>query len=210
MIEFVADDLSTRQTLLIRIRDADDGDAWSEFVGLYLPVVERYARSQGVKDSDIDDLSQEVLKSIASAIKKFDYDPEKGTFRSWVFRVVRSKVAQHFKVAGRQPAQASGSTAVHRLLAEHPSESEELDWDLEYRRQMFRWAAQRVRHEFADNTWAAFWHTAVDGMRPADISEKVEMSVGAIYVAKSRVVARLRDLILSTTGEPLQLSNLQE
>ena len=76
------------------------------------------------------------------------------------------------------------------------------DWDLEYRRHVFEWAISRVRGEFQDQTWSAFWKTAVEEVKPAEVADEIGMSLGAIYVAKSRVVARLRTEIGSISGDP--------
>ncbi|MEM7148106.1 MAG: sigma-70 family RNA polymerase sigma factor [Verrucomicrobiota bacterium] len=192
----------TRQTLLIKIRDADDAVAWSDFTTLYTPIIQRFALSRGVSLSDVDDLTQEVLKSIASAIKKFEYDPEKGTFRSWLFRVVRSKLANHFNKQAKQPAQGSGRTTIHRLVEEDtPSDTDVADWDLEYKKHMFSWAAEKVRPEFTDQSWAAFQQTAVEEKTPKDVAANLGITVGAVYIAKSRIIARLREVIQSVTGD---------
>ena len=143
------DDLKTRATLLIRIRDAADGASWSEFVELYTPLIYRFCASRGVAEADIPDVTQETMRRVATAIRKFEYDPERGKFRSWLFQVTYSRLARHFEKKNRQP-QGSGRTTVHRMLEETPSEQVEADWDLEYRRQMFDWAAERVKAEFEE------------------------------------------------------------
>jgi RNA polymerase sigma-70 factor (ECF subfamily) len=79
------------------------------------------------------------------------------------------------------------------LLDSQPDSNDESEtWNLEYQRRLASLAMERIRHEFKENTWRAFWLTAVEGQAAIDAAPQVGMSAGAIYVAKSRVLARLR------------------
>src|SRR5690242_10686647 len=82
----------TRVTLLTRIRDGQDVDAWREFVQIYGPVVYRFARNRGLQDADAADLMQDVLRSVARNAPKMEYDPGRGTFRGWLYTVTRNKI----------------------------------------------------------------------------------------------------------------------
>lgn len=194
------DSLPTRQTLLLKIRDHDDNAAWEEFVELYTPLIYRFCLSRGVSRNDVADVTQDTMRSVANAIQRFEYDPTKGKFRSWLFRVTYSKLARHFEKKNRQP-QGTGSDTIRSMLDELPSEEIEYDWDLEYRRRVFSWATEKVKPEFADHVWNAFWMTAVEEKSGADVAEDLEMSVGAVYVAKSRVIARLRERVATVNGD---------
>ena len=177
------DEIRTRETLLLKIRNHADNDAWAEFVALYTPLIYRFCASRGVSETDIPDIAQETLQRVMSGIKSFDYEPEKGKFRSWLFRVTYSRLSRHFEKANKQP-KGTGRTTIHRMLEEIPSEEVEADWDLEYRRQMFDWAAAKVEPEVEEKTWQAFWDTAVEDRPGAAVAESLGMSVGAVYVAK--------------------------
>src|SRR5258706_12021873 len=76
---------STRASLLVRLRDPRDEAAWTEFVDLYVPVIYGYARKQGLQDADAVDLSQEVITAVADAVRRLDYDRQRGAFRNWLF-----------------------------------------------------------------------------------------------------------------------------
>ena len=196
------DDLKTRQTLLLRIRDEGDERAWAEFMDLYAAFVFNYCRKQGLQTVDTEDVVQEVFRTVAKSIRGFDYDPSQGTFRAWLFRVVRSKLANHFNKKKRQPT-TPGETQLE-YLADSESEasaSEAQDWELEYKRRVFQWASERVQSEFKENTWRAFWMSAVEEKAPAKIAAELGISTGAVYISKSRVVARLRKEVESATGE---------
>lgn len=194
------DGLKTSQTLLLRMREPSDGDAWSEFARLYTPLLRKFALLRGVEHQDVDDLVQEVLKAVSQSIRGFEYDPARGTFRDWLFIVTRSKVARHFKRQSRAP-RGTGSDTLRLLIEEQPAPEEQTDWDLEYRRRMFAWAAGKVKAAVSEKTWRAFRMQTVESKTAAETAAALGMSVGAVYVAKSRVIARMREQIASVAGE---------
>ena len=185
----------TRASLLVRLRDPNDADAWKEFARLYASVIYGFARKRGLQDADAADLMQEVLRSVAGAVGRLDYDPGKGTFRGWLYSITRNKI-YNFLESRRRHARGTGDSNARQRLEEHPGrEVDTDDWDHEYERKAFAWAADRVRIEFQPSTWQAFWHTAVDGQSARDVGERLGLSPGAVYVAKSRVLARLKEEI---------------
>ena len=188
-----ADSPLTRASLLVQIRDGANHTAWQEFIKLYGPVVYGFARKRGLQDADAADLMQEVMRSVSSAIGKLDYDRNQGTFRGWLFTITRNKIF-NFLSARRVRPQSSGDSTTNRLLESHPDASEGSDeWELEYQRRIAAIAMERVKSEFQENTWRAFWLTAVEGLAAAEVAKEVGLSPGAIYVAKSRVLARLKE-----------------
>jgi RNA polymerase sigma factor (sigma-70 family) len=183
----------TRASLLLQIRDGSNQPAWQEFVSLYGPVVYGFARKRGLQDADAADLMQDVLRSVSSAIGRLDYDRAQGTFRGWLFTITRNKIF-NFLTARRIRPQGSGDSSTNRLLASQPEASDGADtWELEYQRRLAALAMDRVKPEFQEKTWRAFWLTAVEGASAADVANRIGLSPGAIYVAKSRVLARLKD-----------------
>ncbi len=192
----------TRVTLLNRIRDTADADAWAEFARLYGPVVYGFARKRGLQDADAADLVQDVLRSVARNAHRINYDPKRGTFRGWLYTVTRNKV-YNFLSANKNRPKAGGDTGSHERLDNVPSKSDETEaeWDLEYQRRLSAKAMDRVKHEFQPNTWQAFWGTAVEGRAAVEVGKELKMSSGAVYVAKSRVLARLRDEVQQLVAE---------
>src|SRR5262245_8475014 len=102
----------TRASLLVRIRDGSDRDAWQQFVEVYAPVVYRYARRRGLQDADAADLMQEVMRSVAAAAGRLDYDPTRGSFRGWLFTVTRNKLF-NFLDRRRHQVLGSGDSGAH-------------------------------------------------------------------------------------------------
>jgi RNA polymerase sigma-70 factor (ECF subfamily) len=190
----MADAPNTRPSLLVRLRDARDADAWREFVELYGPIVYRFGRRHRLQDADAADLTQEVLRGVSAGLGKFNYDPRRGSFRGWLFTLAHHKLYDLLARRRRQE-QGSGDSAALELLNDVPAPDSEEVWNQEHDQQVFAWAAEQVRGQFTETTWRAFWATAVEGRDPAAVAEELSLSVGAVYVAKSRVQARLREQI---------------
>src|SRR5262245_12631882 len=173
----------TRASLLVQIRDGSNHAAWQEFVNLYGPIIYGFARKRGLQDADAADLMQDVLRSIATAIGRLDYDRNQGTFRGWLFTITRNKIF-NFLSARRIRPQGSGDTTANQLLATVPQDGDDTDsWELEYQRRLASLAMERVKDEFQPSTWRAFWLTAVEGAIAAEAGKQLGMSAGAIYVA---------------------------
>lgn len=191
----------TRASLLVRLRDRTDSAAWSEFARVYAGVVYSYARKRGLQDADAADLMQEVLRAVATGIGKQSYDRSKGSFRGWLYAIVRNKLVNFLESRQRQ-VQGTGDSASQHRLEGVPNADDISEWDEEYERRAFAWATERVRGEFQPSTWDAFWQTAVEGQSAAAVGGRLQMSPGAVYVAKCRVLARLK--------QEIQLLNEQE
>jgi RNA polymerase sigma-70 factor (ECF subfamily) len=197
----MADMPTTRASLLIRLRNAQDQEAWRQFVQIYGPVVYGYGRKRGLQDADAADLTQEVLRAVSASVARLNYDPQRDSFRGWLFTVAHHKL-HDLLVRLRRAGQGSGDSAVHELLEEQPVAQEDVVlWDQEYEQRLFTWAAEQVRCHFQDRTWQAFWQTAVEGKGGKEVAEALGMSVAAVYLAKSRVMARLREHIQQLEGD---------
>src|SRR5436190_8823029 len=185
---------TTRHSLLVRLRAPGDEAAWHEFVGLYEPLVYRLARQKGLQDADAQDLCQEVFRAVAGAIGR--WNPDGGSFRGWLRTITRNLCINLLARQRRHP-RGSGDSEVQALLAEQPQPDPEASaiFDAEYGRRLFEWAADDVRGEFTLKTWEAFRRTAVEGKKPADAAAELGMTVGAVYIARSRVLARLRQRV---------------
>ena len=183
----------TRASLLLRLRDRQDHEAWIEFVTLYEPVTYRLLRRNGLQDADAREVMQELFLAVSRSIDRWDPAKERGSFRGWLRRVARNLVINWLKHRGRRVIAAGGSDLQAMLdmlpAAEGPQSTE---FDQELRRVVFQRAAEQVRGEVQPATWQAFWETAVVGTSPAETAKKLSMAVGAIRVAKCRVLARLQ------------------
>ncbi len=193
---------TTRQSLVLRLRNLDDQAAWAEFVGIYEPLIYQLARRKGLQDADARDLCQEVFRAVAGAIERWDPDPTKGRFRGWLFRIARNLLVNYF-ADQRRHARGTGSTSVQEMLEASPAQDAraEAEFAAEFQRQAFRWAAGQVKHEFAEATWQAFWKTGVENRAVEEVARELGMSTGAVYIARSRVLARLRERVQQLTHD---------
>lgn len=184
---------TTRASLLFRLRDWQDHEAWVEFVSLYEPVVYRLLRRHGLQDADAREVMQDLLLAVSRSIDRWDPAKERGSFRGWLRQVTRNLVINWLKQRQRR-AVATGGSDLQVMLDNLPADSgpETVDFDQELRRALFQQAAEQVREDVQPATWQAFWETAVIGTSPADAAIKLRMSAGAIRVAKCRVLARLQ------------------
>ena len=181
----------TRQSLLVRIQDPHDRGSWDEFMAIYRPAVYRIARRRGIQDADAQDLCQRVFISVAKSIHQWNHDRKKARFRTWLYTITRNAVIDHFRA--QAPDVPIGGTSVLKLIQQQSDETQQLiEFQQEVRRSLFRHAATRVQHEFADSTWQAFWLTAVNGQPAKKVAQVLNISRGAIYIARSRVMKRLR------------------
>jgi RNA polymerase sigma-70 factor (ECF subfamily) len=182
---------ATSRSLLQRARSADAG-AWDRLVALYGPLVLHWCRHGGLRPEDAADVFQEVFQAVAAHLGGFRKEREADTFRGWLRTITRNKVRDFFRRQGREPG-AVGGTDAHRRLAQLPAPAEEGPDGAEAERGLFRRALDLIRGEFEERTWQAFWRTTVAGQAAKDVAADLGMSPGAVRVAKSRVLHRLRE-----------------
>lgn len=185
----------TRQSLLVRLQ-GQSSDAWAEFLEIYEQAILNYSRSRGLQDADARDVTQEVLAAVTSKIGSWEARSSRGSFRGWLFRVARNTAVDRIRKQSKQ-ANGSGDTRVAEMLSESPG-SPENDSDMfwaEYRRKMFHWAAEKIRPEVKESSWQSFWLTSVEGRKAEDVATHLGLTVGSVYAARFRIVARLRELI---------------
>jgi RNA polymerase sigma-70 factor (ECF subfamily) len=184
---------ATSRSLLARAR-ADEPGAWERLVGLYAPLVLRWCRGRGLQDQDVADVFQEVFQAVVAHVGAFRKERAGDTFRGWLRRITENKLRDHFRRLGREARGAGGSSAQERFAqlpqADRPADDEPAADEGE--RGLFARALDLIRGEFEERTWAAFWRTAVEGRAPKDVAADLGMSAGAVRVAKSRVLQRLR------------------
>ena len=185
----------TRASLLIRVRDPADQAAWYEFVEIYRPLILRLARQKGMQEADAEDVAQDVLTAVAKAVEQREHDPRRAKFRTWLNRVAQNAILN--ALTRGKPDHGSGDSALLAVLNGHESPTGP-DSDLlrlEHRREVFRWAARRVRKEFHQTTWDAFWLTAVEGRTVETVAQQLAKNPGAIYAARSRVIRRIQEKV---------------
>jgi RNA polymerase sigma-70 factor, ECF subfamily len=184
---------ATSRSLLARVQ-ADEPQAWERLVTLYAPLVLHWCRRRGLQDQDVADVFQEVFQAVVSHVAGFRRDRPGDTFRGWLRTITQNKLRDHFRKRGGEAQGVGGSSArehLAQLPGPQPAEDEPA-LDVAVERALFARALELIRAEFEERTWAAFWGTAVEGRATKDVAADLAMSPGAVRVAKSRVLHRLR------------------
>ena len=184
---------ATSRSLLGRVQ-ADDAGAWKRLVDLYAPLVFEWCRRTGLQNHDVADVFQEVFQAVVVHVSNFRKERQGDTFRGWLRRITQNKLRDYFRRRERDPRGAGGSSALAQMaqFPEPLSNDNELPDDHAERGLFARGLAQ-IKSEFENRTWAAFWQTVVMGRSAIDVAADLSMSPGAVRVAKSRVLHRLRE-----------------
>ncbi len=184
----------TRYSLIQRLQDGGDDAAWDEFASIYRPMIVRIALRKQLQFDDAEDLAQQVLVLVLKNITKWKTDPARARFRTWLQTVVRNATIN--ALSRRPKDQATGGTNSLQQLNESPDKAYALWFDLEWQRETLRWVAQQVRGEFESTTWTAFWDTAIEELSAQEVAERIGKSVGAVYIARSRVMQRIKQKLV--------------
>ncbi|XZE54088.1 RNA polymerase sigma factor [Planctomycetaceae bacterium SH139] len=187
----------TRASLLLRMRDPANVAAWDQFLELYAPAIYRTARNLGLQAADADDVVQEVLAAVAQSVSDWIDRQDRGPFRAWLFRMARNKAIDYltrrkhrvWAIGGEEAAQLMNEVAA---AADIPSQV-----DAEICREIFGRAAELVRSKFSETTWQSFHRTTILGEPIQQVASQLGVSVGSIYIARSRVMKRLREAVKS-------------
>jgi RNA polymerase sigma-70 factor (ECF subfamily) len=181
----------TRQSLLLRAQTGET-DAWKDLTDLYRPLILSWLNRQGVPARDLEDLSQEVLLSVVKQLPGFQHSGHPGAFRSWLRTIVCRRTADYWRALDDvTPAGGSGATAALQQIAD-PDSDLNRQWNEEHDRYVIHCLLDLVEEEFEPVTLQAFRRVALDLVSGAEAAQELGLSVAAVYVAKSRVLARIR------------------
>ena len=186
----------TSASLLLRIRDPNDSDSWQRFESVYAPVIRSYCRRRGFQSSDIDDIAQEVMTSVAKAIQNFEYKPEKGKFRGWLGTITANKMRD---LANKSTMKQEQFVEFVDQLANAPDSDSH--WTELFMQQVFKAASEQVQQTVEDKTWQCFQKTWFENQPAADVAKTLDLPIHAVYVNKSRVLKRLENEFLMLSDD---------
>jgi RNA polymerase sigma-70 factor (ECF subfamily) len=196
----LSSDPETRPSLLIRLRNTRDEQAWAEFIAVYEPVIYRMTKRRNLQDADAREVVQEVLISVAGAIDRFDFS-QPGSFRGWISRITRNATIDRLRTLAARREWIDGSGVIHQIEQAGAETSLADEFERDRREQLFRWAASQVRSRTGELNWMAFWKTAIDGESVESVAEELQISQGAVYVARCRILKRIRELVHERISE---------
>ncbi|MEM8734799.1 MAG: sigma-70 family RNA polymerase sigma factor [Planctomycetota bacterium] len=183
----------TRISLIVRLAEQEDVEAWQEFAEIYAPSLYGLALRNGLQPVDAEDVTQEVLFGVARAIHRFDVDRERAAFRTWLTRIARNLIADHFRRCSRPAEPREGLDDVDYPADQTtPDVAFQEQFEQEYRATLFRHASARIRERIGESVWAAFHRTAIQGEQAKVVAGDLQMTLGHLYVVRSRVLKMLR------------------
>jgi RNA polymerase sigma factor (sigma-70 family) len=185
---------ATRPSLLLRLRDPRDADAWCIFVETYTPLVYAYCRRRGLQASDVADVTQEVMAQVLRSIPDFMYQPERGRFRDWLGTITRTKLLRFLARNARAGKGGEAGAEEATSLVEAP-ESDTL-WTEGFHARVLEVAMNRARPDFKEATWTLFERAWLMGQTAPDVARELGVPIESVYIAKSRVLKRLRSEVV--------------
>lgn len=187
---------TTRPSLLLRLRDRSDADAWRAFDAIYRPMLDRFARARGLNDADAEDVTQHCLSAIASHMGQFDYDPSKGRFKSWLATLVNNRV----RSLARRRAERQGETRDfqgEQRIEDSPAETFERIWLEEH----LRHCLDELRNEVQDKTFQAFQRYVIEQRPLEEVCEAFDLKPNNVYTIKWRMTERIAARMKELTGD---------
>ncbi len=195
------DQPETRHSLIVRLKGDDYERAWFDFVAVYEPFLRHLVTRLGVPERHAADVVQQVLVAIAKSVDGWSDDGKAASFRRWMATVARNIVIKFMNRERRQPG-AHGGTDLITLLEQVPAAPDRAAVE-RYEHELIIWAAEQIRAEFVDTSWAAFWLTVIEGKSVKSVAAELDISCGSIYMSRSRIMARIRKKVDEVLDQPL-------
>lgn len=186
--------MDTSASFLESLRDASDEGAWSKLVELYSPLIRGWLARRGAAFGDVEDVSQEVLAVVVRRFPEFRREPQSGAFRAWLRTITVNCLRDHWRRNNKQPL-AVGGTDFGEIVQQSEDPHSDLSklWDREHDEHVTQYLLKQIRPGFSDKTWKAFRRFAIDGLNADEVAKELEMTANAVFIAKSRVMAALRE-----------------
>lgn len=176
----------TRPSLLQALRgDQPRESAWRDFFERYAPAIYRVARLRGLDEADADDIVQQVMITLTEHLTEFRYDRDRGQFRHWVRKIVENRI-----VDLRRKRQLPGDTGLDEHTDDGPGPDEV--WEREWRMQDILYCLDEVAKDLSLRRVEAFWLYVVEGVPAAEVAERLDMTIGHVYVTRTQVLNRIR------------------
>lgn len=182
--------MTTSRTLLERLRDPADEDAWSRFLELYAPLLESWARAQGLSQADAEEVRDQCLARVFQRLPAFEYERARGGFQPWLYTLARGRVIDWL----RRRREPQPDTRELGALSDPGPGPDEL-WERTWRREHLRYALAEVRRREPPRSFHVFELLLQDGLSVAEVCERTGLNANQVYKAKARVLERVRAVL---------------
>ena len=186
---------TTNVELISRLTNTQDQRAWAEFVKLYEPLLFNTARKLGLSQNDAVDAVQEVLVHLGKVVSQWKPTGRRGAFRGWLVQVARNQMLALIQRSTMLKAESASNDANEFALANSNDSQQSTYFNIEFRRTVFLYVVRKIRDSFSEKTWQAFWFTYMDQRSPPEVAAELDLTTGAVYIARSRVMSRLQSEI---------------
>jgi RNA polymerase sigma-70 factor (ECF subfamily) len=193
--------LRTRASLLLRLQQAPtDQAAWTEFVDRYGRQILAWCRRWGLQEADAQDVTQMVLLQLARKMQQFTYDPGR-RFRAWLKTLAQHAWSDFLSGQGKE-TRGSGDSGIQEVLATTQAREDLVDrLQQTFDQELLELAEERVRQRVEEHTWEAYRLTAREGLSGAEAAARLEMQVGTVFKAKSKVHKMLQETVRELESE---------
>jgi RNA polymerase sigma-70 factor (ECF subfamily) len=187
------DTLETRVSLLARLKDWDDHASWREFHDTYGRLIHNFALKQGVAEDGAKDIVQETLLSVAKAIREFQYDPQKCSFKSWLLSVTRNRITDHFRrhPREREARRATPASSIRTATVERAPDPRSLApedvWEEEWRNNVMELALEKLKAHVSTKHFQIFFLHVIRQQPTAKVAKALGVSIGQVYLVKHRL-----------------------
>lgn len=184
----------TTTQILEGLKTAHDESAWAEFCSHFQPVIVEFARKLGLSNAEAEDAAQETMTAFFKAYKEGKYDQDKGRLSNWLFGIAKRVI---LNLRGRRPLEkliADKATGTSFWDMVQDDRTLDRTWEIQWQQMVLKRCMEQVRQEFDPKVFSAFRHYAIDQFTIEEVCQKFDMSRNAVYIAKSRVLSRLREL----------------
>jgi RNA polymerase sigma-70 factor (ECF subfamily) len=183
---------TTQWSLIVRLQDPRDQEAWMTFSENYHAAIMQSLLRKGLMQQDAEDIAQQVMMSVANTLSKRPHDPDRAKFRTWLERVIRNAAINALRDSSKRVV-AKGGTDSLVQLSSLPSQDDASELlAQEYQNQLVRIASKAIEGEFQPDTWQMFWRSTVLGQPIEQVANALGKQVGSVYASRSRVMRRLR------------------
>lgn len=182
--------MTTSRTLLHRLRNPADAEAWNSFFEIYAPLLESYARARGLSSSDAEEVRDECLALVTRRMPAFDYDCSRGGFQAWLYTLAHGKIVDHL----RRRREPQPDTRDLGTLPD-PSPGPDEIWERTWRREHLRFALSEARRRTPPRSFRVFELLLLEGLTVPEVCDRAGLNANQVYKAKSRVLACVREVM---------------
>ena len=187
--------MDTSASFLESLQSEGSNERWTRLVDLYSPLIRRWLTRLGAAISDLDDLEQEVLAVVVRRFPDFELREQVGSFRNWLRTICGNCLKEQWRKRKKGP-QGVGGTDFGQQLEQFADAQSELSriWNEEHDRHVTRHLLAQVQSMVTESTWRTFKRFALDGCSADEVAAELGCTANAVFIAKSRVMAKLRQL----------------